>query len=206
MPEQHYTATEAAAYLKVSRWTLYTWLHKEPELYSHLQEHHTLTQRQLDALVIRQRKKPAKPTLQEVDEALTERMEALEADMRTVKQHLEALEASRMPYRAPRMPTDVSGNPSTHASAFSDAPERHFSFTPRTAGALMKSDAARLVADRHGVAFNTAKGWPWPPSALSDADAALRWALDYVARNPRQHPAGWRALCNVPECPCHEHL
>lgn len=78
MPALTYTVTEVAAYLKVSRWTLYTWLHKEPELFAYLQEHHTLTQRQLDTLVSRQRRKPAKPTLREVDEALTERIEALE--------------------------------------------------------------------------------------------------------------------------------
>jgi hypothetical protein len=75
---------------------------------------------------------------------------------------------------------------------------------PRIAGALLKSDAARLVANRHGVAFNTAKGWPWPPSALASEEAAMRWALDYVARNPRQHPAGWRARCTVAGCPCHD--
>jgi hypothetical protein len=79
MPDVTYTATEAAAYLKISRWTLYIWLHKVPELYAYLQEHHTLTQRQLDTLAATQRRKPAKPTLREVDEALTERMEALES-------------------------------------------------------------------------------------------------------------------------------
>lgn len=79
MPELMYTVTEAAAYLQVSRWTLYTWLHKEPELYAYLQEHHTLTQRQLDALVNRQRRKPAKPTLIERVEALERRVAALES-------------------------------------------------------------------------------------------------------------------------------
>src|SRR5579885_1035449 len=102
MPEERFTPTEAAAELRISRQTLYNWLKKEPELRRQLDKEHTLTRRQLDYLVLQQQKKPVKPTrydLQDVDAALTERIEALEARMAA----LEGVFArARMPYSGPQ--------------------------------------------------------------------------------------------------------
>ncbi len=196
MTEEHFTISEAARYLKVSRQTLYTWLNREPALRAYLTEHHTLTRRQLDALALTQRRKPPQPTLREVDAALTERIEALERWRAEAEARLAALEGSR-PSSAKGATTDVS--------VVGEGQQNRLSMRLEgKTGALMKSDAARLIAARHGVTFNTAKGWPWPPSALASEEAALRWALDYVARTPRQHPAGWRWRCDVPGCPCQE--
>lgn len=76
---------------------------------------------------------------------------------------------------------------------------------PRTAGAIGKMEAARLVSYRHGVDVGTAKGWPWPPSALASANDAIAWALAYVTERPaHKRPHGWRWRCNVPDCPCHQ--
>src|SRR5215469_6803186 len=98
MPEERFTITEAATELRISRQTLYNWLAKEPELRRQLDKEHTLSRRQLDYLVLQQQKKPVKLTrydLQDVDAALTERIEAIEACMAALER---ALARARMSY------------------------------------------------------------------------------------------------------------
>lgn len=75
---------------------------------------------------------------------------------------------------------------------------------PRTRSrGLKKMDACRLMG-RHGVKFNTAKGWDWPATALVSEQAALRWALSYVAGDPRRGGDAWRDRCDQADCPCQE--
>ena len=93
--EERLTISEAARVLKVSRQTLYTWLGQEPAIKRQLDKHHTLTRAQLDTVESRHRKKPPRSAildLQAVDAALTERIETLEEEMRTLKERIEGLE------------------------------------------------------------------------------------------------------------------
>lgn len=93
MPDELYTITEAAAVLKISRQTLYSWLAREPELAKHLEEYHTLSRRQLDVLVTKQRKRLPRPTRHVLDSALTARIESLSTSIDALNVRLEALEA-----------------------------------------------------------------------------------------------------------------
>jgi DNA-binding transcriptional MerR regulator len=74
-----------------------------------------------------------------------------------------------------------------------------------SAGAISKADAARILSERHGVFFATARQWPWPAEALVSPEQAILWALEYVAGiAPHKRPTSWRVVCAVASCPCHQ--
>ena len=89
--QERFSVSEAARELEISRTTLYSWLQKEPEMQRQLDKHHTLTRQQLNKLASTYKKKH-KPTLSEVDAALTERIEALEAKQEALEARIHALE------------------------------------------------------------------------------------------------------------------
>lgn len=89
--EERFSVSEAARELEISRTTLYAWLEKEPEMQRQLDKHHTLTRQHLNKLASTYRKKH-KPTLSEVDSALSERIEALEAKQEALEARINTLE------------------------------------------------------------------------------------------------------------------
>lgn len=93
--EERFSVSDAARELAISRTTLYAWLEKEPEIKRQLDRHHTLTKQQLNKLAANHRKKPARPTLQQVDAALSERIEGLEQQLAALRARVEVLEAQK---------------------------------------------------------------------------------------------------------------
>jgi transposase len=133
--------------------------------------------------------------------ALGERVQALSNELEAVKKRLANLERQRsISTEGEAISRPLQSQPGPFSTSRPAAPGM-----PRTAGVgLRKIDAARLVA-RHGVEANTAKGWPWPAEALVSEEAAIRWALDYVASiDYFRRPRGWRERCDVAGCPCQQ--
>lgn len=194
---ERFTISQAARKLGISRRTLYNWLEQEQDTSQKLHGERTFTRLQLERLAEKHGRRLESDfrDLEAVDAALTERIEALEA-------RVAALEQQRSISRGGEA---ISRPSQTHPGAFS-TPQPVAPKVPRAAGVgLRKIDAARLVAARHGVEANTAKGWPWPAEALVSEEAALRWALSYVARmDSFRRPRSWRGRCDVPDCPCQQ--
>ncbi len=127
--------------------------------------------------------------------ALAGQVQALSAELDALKRRVAALEQPKI--RAAR------GFPESLTQSLREPSPG--ALLPQLRAAFAKMDMARLIAARHGVDVGTAKGWPWPTEALASQDAALRWALEYVAeRPPHKRPHGWRWRCDVPDCPCHQ--
>ncbi len=194
MPEV-FTLSQAARLLGISRRTLYGWL-KDARITTRKlptdKRAQTLTRDQIERLA-RAHSTAIK------DESLIARLERAEARIEA----LEQWKAQQEGHLSPSLGAEAISRPlQSHPGAFS-APRAARSSTP--GAPILKIDAARLIAARHGVDQGTAKGWPWPTEALASQDAALRWALAYVAeRPPHKRPHGWRWRCDVPDCPCHQ--
>ncbi|HLW01872.1 MAG TPA: hypothetical protein VKT82_24675 [Ktedonobacterales bacterium] len=145
-------------------------------------------------------------------DTLEQRGQAQEAKIAALEARIIALEhLSRSNRPSPAIhatPAPAQSQPGPLSSAGGSNPDLAETLPrlPRipSAGAITKTDAARLISERHGVALNTARGWPWPPSVLASAKDAMAWALSYVANTTRQRPAGWLWRCNVSDCPCHQ--
>ena len=194
MPTQ-YTLAEAARRLGIDRRTLYNWLQKTGIATEEAEADKRaalLSESQVRALAKAHGRALLSLTSKESIQTTLETHDAL---LEEYERRIAALERAILPAERPARPPLPEETPAPRAPEGSG---------PALAGALKKTDAARLVADRHGVSFNTAKGWPWPPSALADERAAILWSLNYVAATSRQKPQGWRARCTVSSCPCQE--
>lgn len=138
--------------------------------------------------------------------ALAGQLQALQGELDAVKRRVADLEQKKI-HAASGFPQSIMEErpgamlPKLRA-AFDPDPVRRAAYR---ADALRKSEVVRLVSARHGVEANTAKGWPWPQEALVSEEAALRWALAYVARmDSFRRPRSWRWRCEIESCPCHQ--
>jgi len=188
-----FTLTQAARMLGISRRALYGWL-RDANITTRIlptdKRAQTLTRAQIERLA-----KAHSTAIK--DESLLARLEQVEARLEALETWRQEQEARPSAPVTPIYPPARDIRTSAPAARFAEA-------VPLPVGALTKAEASRLVEARHGATFATVKQWPWPPSALASANAALAWALSYVAGTTRQKPTGWRWRCNVADCPCQQ--
>lgn len=220
-----YTLSEACVLLGISRRTLDYWLQE-----AGINARNLPTDARKKALTMAQITKLAAAHGKRVKEveglaglvvevaALREQVEVLEA----VKGQMEALEARVLALEArpsirpsisiPATPAPVQSHSGlSSAAAFdpadlADTAKRLAarSSMPAPSHALRPGEAARLLHERHGANFDTVRQWNWPASALASEEAALRWALEYVAGDYRRQGKNWIWRCSVWSCPCHQ--
>jgi hypothetical protein len=138
--------------------------------------------------------------------ALAGRIQTLEAELDSVKRRLARLEQGQNTTRERKAtPAPLQSQPAPVSSLGADLADTLKRPRVLSSAALNKADAGRLVAARHGGNWKSFADWPWSAEALASEQAALRFALAYVAaRAPHLRPHGWRWRCDVPGCPCQQ--
>lgn len=218
-----YTLSEACVLLGISRRTLDYWLQE-----AGINARNLPTDARKKALTMAQITKLAAAHGKRVKEveglaglvvevaALREQVEALEG----MKGRMEALEARVLalemrPSIRPSISIPATPAPVQHATGLSstaaadpadlaDTAKRPTVRPSMPSRTLRPGDAARLLQKRHGANYDTARQWNWPTSALVSEEAALRWALEYVAGDYRRQGKNWIWQCQTPSCPCHK--
>ncbi len=196
--QEHYTLVQAARLIGVTPRILVAWLkdagistRKGVKAAGEDARAQYVTRAQIETLALAHRRALPDDTALA---ALARQLQALQGELEAIKKRLARLEQQNITRPSRPAPAPLQ----SHTGAFLSGSAADLADTlkrPRVQGSqggISKAEAARLVSERHGVLFVTARQWPWPPDALTSAEAAEQWAIDYVAAiAPHKRPRGW---------------